>query len=122
MKKSIVKAYVMLVMVFWLVADVTVEAAPVETPDRICAVTMARPGQVYISRTLVFIKKGKKPQLYAWIDGAKGGKVTWKSNRPNIVSVNRKTGKLTAHRVGTARITVTINGRTKSCIVVVKPW
>ena len=28
MKKSIVKAYVMLVMVFWLVADVTVEAAP----------------------------------------------------------------------------------------------
>ena len=120
MKKSIIKAFVVLVMVFWFAPNVTVSAAPAGTAGCICAVTMARPGKIHISKTYVVIRKRKKLQLYAWTGGTKGGKATWTSNRPNIVSVNRKTGKLTAHRVGTARITVTINGQASSCTVVVK--
>ncbi len=121
MKKSIIKAYVVLVMVFWLAADATVMAVPAGTADRICAVTMAKPGKVHISKTYVVIRKGKKLRLYAWTDGTKGGKATWTSNRPNIASVNEKTGLVTAKRVGTARITAKINGQPVSCTVVVKP-
>lgn len=45
--------------------------------------------------------------------------VTWKSNKPSVVSVNK--GKLTAKRTGTAKITATTgNGKTVTCTVTVK--
>lgn len=44
---------------------------------------------------------------------------TWESSAPDIISVD-KNGKITAHKVGAARITATTsNGKTASCYIIV---
>lgn len=47
--------------------------------------------------------------------------VKWTSSKPKIVSVNARTGKLTAKKTGRATITVTMkSGAAKSCVVTVQ--
>ena len=67
------------------------------------------------------IKVKKSYKLKATTTPAKQ-KVTWKSNKPKIVKINKSTGKVTAKKVGKAKITATIKG-TKiktSCVITVK--
>lgn len=47
--------------------------------------------------------------------------ISWKSSKPKVASVNTKTGKITAKKAGTARITVTLlSGKTASFTVKVQ--
>lgn len=52
----------------------------------------------------------------------KGDKVkNWKSSKPSVAKVNSKTGKITAKKVGTTKITVTtVKGATASCTIKVQ--
>lgn len=49
----------------------------------------------------------------------KNAEVTWSSSDENIVKIDSKTGKITAVKVGTAKITVTAAGVTSTCDVIV---
>ncbi len=71
---------------------------------------------VKISKKKITLEKGKKYQLK--ISGTKK-KVTWKSNKPAVVSVNSK-GKITAKKKGMAKITAKVGGKKYTCTVTVK--
>lgn len=71
---------------------------------------------VKISKKKITLEKGKKYQLK--ISGTKK-KVTWKSNKPAVVSVNSK-GKITAKKEGTAKVTAKVGGKKYTCTVTVK--
>ncbi len=79
-----------------------------------CKITVkVTPTGVQLNQTSAYIYKGKKGQLKATIlpEGAKA-EVTWKSSKSSVISVNTK-GKLTAKKLGEAKITATMKGTKK---------
>ena len=70
-----------------------------------------------VSKTKVTITAGKTTTLTAKAVGA-STKVTWKSSNTKVATVS-SAGKITAKAAGTAKITVTANGMTKTVTVTV---
>lgn len=66
-----------------------------------------RIGRQTVSGKTISIKNGKRKTIKVTKPKKKKCKVTFRSNRPHIVSVS-KTGKLTAKKAGTAKVTVTM--------------
>ena len=66
-----------------------------------------------VTKKTFSMKQGKKQKLKVIVPKQKKAKIVFRSNKRNIVSVS-KTGKLTAKRVGSARITVTAKVKKKN--------
>lgn len=61
-------------------------------------------GNQIVSRKTISIKKGKRKNIKVTVPKQKKYYITFRSNRPRIVSVS-KTGKLMAKKIGTAKVT-----------------
>ena len=81
-----------------------------------CKVTVKNP-TLTLSKTSVSVKVGKTTKITA--KAAPSGKVTYKSNNQKIATVSSK-GTIKGIKKGTAKITVTCNGVTKTVKVTVK--
>ena len=81
-----------------------------------CKVTVKNP-TLTLSKTSVSVKVGKTTKITA--KAAPSGKVTYKSNNKKIATVSSK-GTIKGIKKGTAKITVTCNGVTKTVKVTVK--
>ena len=81
-----------------------------------CKVTVKNP-TLTLSKTSVSVKVGKTTKITAKV--APSGKVTYKSNNKKIATVSSK-GTIKGIKKGTAKITVTCNGVTKTVKVTVK--
>lgn len=80
------------------------------------------PQKITLSQTKATLVVGDKLTLKAKLtpDNAETG-LTWSSSKPSVATVTQK-GKVTALKVGTAKITVkTDNGKLASCTITVKP-
>ena len=71
---------------------------------------------IKLNKTKITLKKGQKYRLK--ITGTKR-KVTWKSSKKSVVSVNKK-GVVTAKKAGTAKITGKVGKKKFQCKVTVK--
>lgn len=70
-------------------------------------------GKKTVTKKTYTLKKGKKATIKAVVTPAKAKKtVTYKSAKKSIASVT-KSGKVTAKKAGTAKITVTVTGKNK---------
>lgn len=58
-----------------------------------------------VSGKTISIKKGKKKKIKVIVPGKKNYKITFRSSKGSVVTVT-KTGKITAKKIGTAKITV----------------
>lgn len=65
-----------------------------------------------VSGKTIYIKKGKKKKIKVITPTKKNYKITFRSNKNSVVSVS-KTGKITAKRVGTAKVTVIAKSKKK---------
>lgn len=83
-----------------------------------CRVTVKNP-TTRLNKTRITLTLGQTYKLTAKSNG-KSKKVRWKSNNSNVASVYK--GTVTAKRGGTARITATMNGVSKTCTVTVRPY
>lgn len=89
----------------------------------ICTTEMYVEAPTYkINTTAVSLYAKQTKQLKITVDPANYGLsgLTWKSSNTNVATVNSK-GLVTAKAKGTATITATVNGVTKTCKVTVKP-
>ena len=66
-----------------------------------------------ISGKTISIKKGKKKQIKVSVPKKKNYKITFRSNKGSIAAVS-KTGKITAKKMGTAKIVVIAKSKNKS--------
>lgn len=82
-----------------------------------CKVSVKNP-TIRLNRSSVILNISDTFALKATVKG-KSTKVTWKSSNKKVATVNGK-GKITAKKKGTAVISVTANGVTAKCKVVVK--
>lgn len=71
-----------------------------------------RIGNQTVSKKTVSVKRGKRKKIKVTVSKKKKSKITFRSNRPRIVSVG-KAGKLTAKKTGIAKITVTVKIKKK---------
>ena len=78
-----------------------------------CAMTAQAKG---LNRKKIQIEKGKTFQLS--VSGYGKAKVTWKSSKKSVATVNSK-GKVKAVRIGTAKITAKVKEKTYTCKVTV---
>lgn len=69
-------------------------------------------GNQTVSGKTISVKRGKRKNIKVTIHKKKKYKITFRSDRPRIVSVS-KTGNLTAKRTGTAKVTVTVKIKKK---------
>ena len=87
-----------------------------------CKVTVKAPSPKSIklsSKTLKLETGGKKRLTYTFSPENAQGKVTWKSSKPSVASVNSK-GQITAKRVGKTTITARVSSKvTARCTVTV---
>ena len=87
-----------------------------------CKVTVKAPSPKSIklaSKTLKLEIGGKKRLTYTFSPENAQGKVTWKSSKPSVASVNSK-GQITAKRVGKTTITARVSSKvTARCTVTV---
>lgn len=67
-----------------------------------------------VSGKTVSIKKGKRKKIKVIFSKKKNVRITFRSNKSSIAAVS-KTGKITAKRMGTAKITVTAKSKNKKC-------
>lgn len=104
MKKRLISFFIafMMVLCFSYVSEDT-------------ALNAAAAKKVSINKTNVTLKKGKSITLK--LKGTKK-KVTWSSNKKRIASVSKK-GKVTARKVGKARITAKVGRKKYYCMVTV---
>ncbi len=65
-----------------------------------------------VSRKTVSIKKGKKKKIRVTVSKKKNAGISFRSNKRSVAAVS-KTGKITAKRIGTAKITVTVKSKEK---------
>lgn len=75
-------------------------------------------GTIKLSESKVTLGSGEKFKPDATVSISKNKTVTYTSNHPEIASVNRKTGKITAKKVGTATITATLASNEKATMKV----
>lgn len=66
-----------------------------------------------VSGKTISIKKGKKKKIKVSVSQKKNYKISFRSNKSSIASVS-KTGKITAKRIGTAKLTVIAKSKSKS--------
>ena len=80
------------------------------------------PTMAWNAPSTLYMKKGQKTSALRVRQLAKGDGVSvFRSNHPSIVAVNKKTGRLTAKKTGTAKITVVLkSGLTRSFKVKVR--
>lgn len=65
-----------------------------------------------VSGKTVSIKKGKKKKIRVTVSKKKNAGISFRSNKRSVAAVS-KTGKITAKRTGTAKITVTVKSKEK---------
>lgn len=65
-----------------------------------------------VSGKTISIEKGKKKEIKVSVPQKKNFKITYRSNKESIVAAS-KTGKITAKRIGTAKVTVTAKSKKK---------
>lgn len=65
-----------------------------------------------VSGKTVSIRKGKKKKVRVTVSRKKNAGISFRSNKRSVAAVS-KTGKITAKRIGTAKITVTVKSRKK---------
>lgn len=65
-----------------------------------------------VSGKTVSIKKGKKKKVRVTVSRKKNAGISFRSNKRSVAAVS-KTGKITAKRIGTAKITVTVKSKEK---------
>ena len=80
----------------------------------------AEAAKTKLSNSTISLPAGGKWQLS--LDNApKGKKVTWSSNNKKVAAVSKK-GKVTAKKIGTAKVTAKVKGKKYTCTVnVIKP-
>lgn len=78
------------------------------------------PSEISLSKSNLHIKVGKQQKLKIK-KKTKGDKILyWKSSRDNIVSINKKTGKIKALKSGSSKVTLKMrSGCTATCIIFV---
>ncbi|HIS31446.1 MAG TPA: Ig-like domain-containing protein [Candidatus Limivivens intestinipullorum] len=81
-----------------------------------CTITVKAASNPVISRTVLSLTEGKSATLKITKNV---NKVTWKSSNKNVAVVSTK-GKVTAKGAGTAKITASVDGVTRTCKVTVK--
>lgn len=81
-----------------------------------CKVTVKKP-KITLNRTKAALYRGQTLALTARTSS--GRRVTWKSRKSSIAKVSGS-GRVTAMKHGTARITASVDGVTKECEVTVK--
>lgn len=81
-----------------------------------CTITVKAASNPVISRTVLSLTEGKSATLKI---SKNVNKVTWKSSNKNVAVVSAK-GKVTAKGAGTAKITASVDGVTRTCKVTVK--
>ncbi len=81
-----------------------------------CKIKVKAP-TISLSQSTITLYRGQKAQLKASVSS--GILPTWKSNKKSVAVVD-ESGSITAEKHGTATITATVDGVTKSCRVVVK--
>ena len=88
----------------------------------VCTVTVKKVAvsSVKLNKTKLTLGVKETFKLTATVkpSNATNKKAVWKSSKPKVVTV--KNGKLTAKKKGTATITVTVDGKKKTCKVTVK--
>lgn len=72
-----------------------------------------------MNKSSVTLKAGRTCQLYALVNGSKKT-ASWKSSDFSVAGVDQS-GKVTAKKAGTATITATVDGKSVTCKVTVKP-
>lgn len=65
-----------------------------------------------VSGKTVSIRKGNKKKIRVTVSRKKNAGISFRSNKKSVAAVS-KTGKITAKRIGTAKITVTVKSRKK---------
>ncbi len=88
----------------------------------VCTVTVKAPTIVLSStgETIYYKITNKTVKLSATVNGVTTNSgVTWSSNKPAVATVNEY-GKVTGKSAGTAKITATANGVSRSCTIEVK--
>lgn len=65
-----------------------------------------------VSGKTVSIRKGKKKKVRVTVSRKKNARISFRSNKRSVAAVS-KTGKITAKRIGTAKITVTVKSKEK---------
>lgn len=65
-----------------------------------------------VSGKTVSIRKGKKKKVRVTVSRKKNAGISFRSNKRSVAAVS-KTGKITAKRIGTAKITVTVKSKEK---------
>lgn len=65
-----------------------------------------------VSGKTISIERGKKKEIKVIVPQKKNFKITYRSNKGSIVAAS-KTGKITAKRIGTAKVTVTAKSKKK---------
>lgn len=66
-----------------------------------------------VSGKTVSIKKGNKKKIRVTVSKKKSARISFRSNKRSVAAVS-KTGKITAKRIGTAKITVTVKSKEKN--------
>ena len=78
----------------------------------------AAKSSIELKETKITLTEGKTVKLKATVKGKKN-KITWKSSKPKVASVDSK-GNITAKKAGKAVIRAKANGKTAKCTVIVK--
>lgn len=90
--------------------------AKVKGAEASCQITV-KPTTLTIQPASVILYRQGTKQLTASVSN--GHSPSWKSSKSSVATVD-ETGKVTAVRHGTARITATVDGVSQSCVVTVK--
>jgi uncharacterized protein YjdB len=85
--------------------------------SKTCIITVKLP-TIHLSQTKIKLFRNQTARLSATISSHVNP--TWKSNKSSIASVD-ETGNITAMKHGTAVITATVDGVSRSCEVIVEP-
>lgn len=94
----------------------TIITVSADGTDATCTITVKKP-EVSLNRAKVTLYRKGTYQLSATVSSGLSPK--WKSNRTSVVTVDEN-GKITAIKHGTAIITATVDGVSKTCEVVVE--
>ena len=109
-------------------AEGTEIVATPEAPDEAAVVDAPAPTEapeatglkLSASKLVIGLKEKCAPLTVTLLPEGAVGTVTWRSGNTKIVSINKKTGRMTGRKKGTAVIYAKVNGVEKRCTVTVK--